>query len=88
MAASWAEASKRLCVKGYHAYKDVWTAAIGQELVCQRERGNAHDIYAIAVMKEDAVVGHLARKLLRFFAVLKKRWNNSVSNLRSKTILC
>ena len=41
----------RSCVRGYHVYKDVWTATIGEELVCRRERGNAHDIYVVAVWK-------------------------------------
>ncbi len=25
-------------VRGYHAYKDIWTAVVGEELPCQRER--------------------------------------------------
>ncbi len=24
-------------VRGYHAYKDIWTAVVGEELPCQRE---------------------------------------------------
>ena len=43
MAAAWAEVSTRLCVKGYHVYKDVWAAAIGKELVCHIERRNVHN---------------------------------------------
>ena len=23
------------CIRGYHVYKDVWTAAVGETLVCQ-----------------------------------------------------
>ena len=86
--AAWAEVFKRSCVKGYHVYKDVWTVATGEELVCQREQGNAQDIYAVAVIKDDTVVGHLAHTISRFFSVLKRRWNISVLNLRTKTILC
>ena len=29
------------CVRGYHVYKDMWTAAIGEVLVCSREPTNA-----------------------------------------------
>ena len=38
-------------VRGYHLYKDVWSAAVGQRLPCQQERGNPHDPYAVAVME-------------------------------------
>ena len=29
-----------------------WEAAIGEELECQRERGNATDAYAVSVIKK------------------------------------
>ena len=29
------------CVRGYHVYKDMWAAAIGEVLVCSREPTNA-----------------------------------------------
>ena len=29
------------CVRGYHVYKDIWAAAIGDVLVCRR-RKNLH----------------------------------------------
>ena len=54
---------KRSCVRGYHVYKDVWAAAIGEKFVCKTERNNRHDIYAVAVMKGEVVVGHLQRKI-------------------------
>ena len=65
MAEDTAEVSKHSCVAGYHVFKDVSRAAIGKESVCQREQGNSHDIYmyAVVVKKDDAVVGHLARKI-------------------------
>ena len=25
----------KLCVRGYHVYKDIWEAAIGEELLCE-----------------------------------------------------
>lgn len=38
----------RSCVRGYHAYKDVWEAFIGEELTCQQEGGNSSDkFYAV-----------------------------------------
>ena len=36
------------CVtRGYHVYKDIWAAAIEEELVCTREATNAAKRYAI-----------------------------------------
>jgi hypothetical protein len=35
---------------------------MGEILDCQRERGNAMDRYAIKVLKNDEIVGHLPKK--------------------------
>ena len=40
-------------VRGYHVYKDIWTAAVGEELTCRREKFNAADPFAVAVVKEE-----------------------------------
>ena len=32
-------------VRGYHQYKEIWDAHVGEELECQRENGNPHDIF-------------------------------------------
>ena len=50
-----------LCVRGYHVSKDIWEAAIGEELLCERETRNTKDRYAIAGKKDSTVVGHLPR---------------------------
>ena len=41
-------------------YKEIWDA---EELVCAREPHNSHDRYAVAVKREDVLIGHLPRKL-------------------------
>ena len=38
-------------VRGYHVYKDVWDAVVGDELQCIRETSNRHDPFAVAVIK-------------------------------------
>ena len=53
-------------VRGYHVYKDIWAAAVGEELECIQERDNPRDAYAIAVVKHRATVGHLLRKCHTF----------------------
>ncbi len=35
------------CVRGYHVYKDIWEASVGEELPCQRENGNHADLFAV-----------------------------------------
>ena len=50
-------------VRGYHVYKDVWDAVVGDELQCIRETSNRHDPFAVAVVKNMIVVGHVPRKL-------------------------
>ena len=54
---------RALCVCGFHMYCDVWEAAIGEVLDCEREPGNAKDRYAVAVKKDATVIGHLPRKI-------------------------
>ena len=40
-------------MRGYHVYKDVWAAVVGEELVCRIEKEeNYHDVYAVSVMKD------------------------------------
>ena len=53
-------------VRGYHVYRSVWEAAIGEELMCVREVGNRTDPYAVDVVKPQSgelTVGHLSRKI-------------------------
>ncbi len=47
-------------VRDYHAYKDIWTAVVGEELPCQRERANPRTrSLTVAVLKDEAIVGHV-----------------------------
>ena len=39
-------------------------AVVGEELVWRRERENSHNFYAVSVMKNSVVVGHLHRIIL------------------------
>ena len=52
-----------LCVRGFHVYRDIWEAAVGEVLDCEREPGNAKDRYAVAVKKNATVIGHLPKKI-------------------------
>ena len=44
-------------VWGYHVYVAVWKAAVGRILPCQREGGNIHDSYTVAIVEEGVISG-------------------------------
>ena len=41
----------------------MWTSTVGEELYCQHERDNFKDLFAIAVMKESLIVGHVPKNI-------------------------
>ena len=51
---------RECCIRGYHVYKEIWAAALGEQLVCEREPYNR---YAVAVVKNRTVIGHLPRTI-------------------------
>ena len=57
------------CVRGYHVYKNIWDASIGEELVCRREPSNGIGGYEVAVIKDDVVVGHLLKKMACIYSL-------------------
>ena len=61
------------CVRGYLIYSAIWTAAIGEELVCSREPTNATDRYAVTVEKDGTIIGHLPRKISKVCSVFLRR---------------
>ena len=50
-------------MRGYYAYKDVWAAVHGEELPCQSEVGNWFDSFAVAIMRDETVIGHKPKKI-------------------------
>ena len=66
------------CVKGYHIYKEEWEAAVGEELKCEREKNNVKDPYAVAVVRENVLIGHLPRKISQISALFLK-WQGKIS---------
>ena len=56
---------KESCIRGYHIYRELRHAVVGGELEWQRERGNATYMYALVLIKDSTIVGHLPRKISR-----------------------
>ena len=52
---------KTSVIRDHHIYKSVWIPFIGKELVVEAEDSNEHNKNAVAVMKDDCVVGHVLR---------------------------
>ena len=44
---------------GFHSYKDMWNPVLEEVLACRRERQNFRDRYAVSVMNNETIVGHL-----------------------------
>ena len=51
------------CVRGHHVSKVFWSPTLGEELSCERESGNPVDSYAVAIVKDAAVVEHVPKKI-------------------------
>ena len=65
-------------VRGYHEYKEIWDAAVdGVDLPCEREPGNPHDIFAVAVRKPspsgNVTVGHAPRTISTICSLFIRR---------------
>ena len=54
------EKSSNIC--GYHVYRIIWDAAIGEDWVCEREPSNEHDRYrrCIAIKKDGLIAKVIA----------------------------
>ena len=67
------ELERVCCIRGYHVYKEIWEAATGEVLICERELHNSRDRYAVAVKRMGTIIGHLPRKLSRVCSLFLRR---------------
>ena len=65
-------------VRGHHIYKAIWTPVIGEELTVIPEEANDHDPHAIAVLKDEVIVGHVPRELSRILFFFLRRLRSSI----------
>ena len=64
--------SMEAMVCGYHEYQSVWDIPIGETL-CEREVGDLHDTFAVAIKKDGEVVGHCPRKISALCSIFISR---------------
>ena len=55
------------CIRGHHVYKTTWTPSLGESLSLKSESGNSHDRFAISVLKDEHIVGHVPREVSQIF---------------------
>ena len=53
------------CIRGYHVFQHIWESEVGETLVREREPSNVNDRYAVAVIRDGVIVGHLPQKISR-----------------------
>jgi len=58
---------------GYQFYCNIWDAVIGKEVECVREPLNENDRYAVVVIKDDIIIGHLPRNISRVCSLFLRR---------------
>ena len=46
-------------VRGYHKYKNIWVATRGEQLLCQRENDNIHNLFNITVIMATSLFASL-----------------------------
>ena len=57
-------------ITGHYHYRYIWTPRIGEELIGKHEPNNSYDKFAIAILKDDTIVGHVPREISSQFAEL------------------
>ena len=63
-------------IRGYHVYKEIWSAVVGETLECRMETSNLIDPYAVAVIRSGQVVGHVPRSISTLCSLFIERGGN------------
>ena len=66
-------------VRGYHVYRLGWSPVVGDELRLNHEVNNEYDRFAVAIMRNDQVAGHVPivnqQGFLLFFNETRAQWH-------------
>ena len=69
-------------IRGYHAYIEVWTPAIGEILLVKSEPTNCQDSKAVAILKENVTVGYVPQNIApRLFHFLRRDVNKAFAEV-------
>ena len=50
-------------IRGHHIYKEVWEPIYGQILQCTRETSYRFDPFAVFIISDSEIVGHVPQKI-------------------------
>ena len=67
------EATLSYSIRGYHVYRAIWSAALGEILQRERELDNVYDRYAVYVMRQGTIIGHIPQRIFRVCSVFLRR---------------
>ena len=66
-------------VRRYHAYMNIWKPKVGDEQFCLKsENENRHDKFAVAIVLEERIVGHVPKNLSKIFHQFMKIPNSTI----------
>ena len=68
-------------VRGFHVYQDVWEPTIGEVLSCERDIGNSHDTFAVAIKNSSEVVSHVPRFFSSICSIFIRRGGEIVCRI-------
>ena len=71
-------------VTGHYHYQRIWTPNVGEELTSMYELDNAYDEFAVSVLKDDKIVGHVPRELSEKFTTILKSGGSIKVTIRGK----
>ena len=54
-------------LRGHHVYKSTWTPRLGETFQVRQDAGNSHDRRTVALLQNQAVVGHVPREFSKVF---------------------
>ena len=73
------EYERDCCVRGYHVYHEIWEAAVGEVLACERQLRNAADRCAVSVKKDGTIYRTLTEEgVASLLALPKERGDDSL----------
>ena len=61
------------CVRGYHVYKEIWEAVVGERLISERELENQMDRNAVAIKNDGKILGLVPRKMSKICSLFFRR---------------
>lgn len=73
-------------IRGHYIYKSIWTPVVGETLEARIEENNIHDRFAISVLREDKIVGHVPQEISQLFSSFLNRGGVVTAEVTGKRI--